>query len=121
MMCSSAPLEIDVLAMENPADLHDLMAELESRREDRRQLAAAIEAGVSTFDIHQQIGVARAALWCVDDMSSQVWKLLTTPGSRILRVVRRSPVCRGPRPTADPLHDPGGQLWRVPGRWSRSG
>ena len=45
-----------------------LMADLESRREDRRQLASALATGLTCFNSHLQPKVAEAAMWLVDDL-----------------------------------------------------
>lgn len=72
-----------------PAELRDCMLDLESHAEDRRQLVAALESAVASYDIHGQAQVVEVSLWFLDDMSPACWSLLTTPGSRVAQVAAR--------------------------------
>lgn len=86
----------------DPDEIRGCMAEIENRREDRRQLASAIEAGLSSFDIHHQTPVIHAAMWCVDDLSLRFWKILAAPGSRAVRAAQ-SILSGGPDPRLIPF------------------
>ncbi|HOA74308.1 MAG TPA: HEAT repeat domain-containing protein [Phycisphaerae bacterium] len=77
------------LAQLSPQEVRERMADLESHAEDRRQLVAAIEAAVASYDIHLQPRVVEIATWFLDDMSSAFWTLLTTPGARVSQVAVR--------------------------------
>lgn len=56
--------------------------EMESRAEDRRQLVGAIEAGLTTFDLHRQSIVVEVAMWFADDLGAASWAVFSAPGSR---------------------------------------
>lgn len=64
------------------------MAELENYREDRRQLVAAVEAALSSFELHQHAGVVEAAMWLADDLGARLWKMLLAPGNRLTKVAQ---------------------------------
>jgi hypothetical protein len=64
------------------------MFELERYQEDRRQLAAAVDAALASFELHQNAGVIEAAMWLVDDMGTGIWKMLLVPGSRLTRAAQ---------------------------------
>lgn len=72
----------------DPAELHRQMLELENYQEDRRQLAAAVDAVLTSFDLHQDVGVVEAAMWLVDDLGPRLWKALLIPGSRVIRAAQ---------------------------------
>lgn len=80
--------ELELRADPDPDEVRRQMAELEGYREDRRQLVSAIEAAVSSFDLHQHVGVVEAAMWFCDDLNSRLWKLLLAPGSRLTRAAQ---------------------------------
>ena len=71
-----------------PDELRGYMVELESRQEDRRQLAAAVEGALASFDLHQHVGVVLAAMWLVDDLGPRLWKAILVPGSRLTRAAQ---------------------------------
>lgn len=72
-----------------PEQLRERMGDLEQYAEDRRQLVAAIEAAVASFDVHLQPSIVEIALWFLDDMSPAFWSMLIAPGSRAAQVAVR--------------------------------
>lgn len=85
-LLSSAPVALPIAA--DPVQIRARMADLEARREDRRQLAAAIEAGLVNFDLHQQSPVLEAAMWLVEDAGGALWKTASVPGSKAAKAAR---------------------------------
>lgn len=70
----------------SPEQVHSYMRHLVAQREDRRQLVAAIEAGLHCFNLHLHPKVVEAAMWFIEDMGSSFWQILTAPASRTLHV-----------------------------------
>jgi len=68
-------------------DIRQRMSDLESFTENRRQVVSAIEAGLTSFDLHLHPQVVEAALWFVDDMGPKFWPIITNTGSRACRAV----------------------------------
>ena len=58
------------------------MRDLETYREDRRQVIGALDAGLNSFGMHLHPRVIEAATWFVDDLGQRFWALVTAPGSR---------------------------------------
>jgi len=72
----------DMLALPDPAEMRAKMMDLESYREDRRQVVSALEAGLATFGVHRQKRLVEAAMWFVDDIGPKFWAMLSGAGGR---------------------------------------
>lgn len=79
---SSDPLSDETPIGPEPVSVPLDPAEMESRAEDRRQLVGAIEAGLTTFDLHRQPLVVEVAMWFADDLGAASWAVFSAPGSR---------------------------------------
>ena len=71
---------------ESQRDDATLVARIESRLEDRHQLAASLESALAVFEAHRQEDVVRTSMWLADDMGARFWSLLSSPGGRLGRV-----------------------------------
>lgn len=78
----------ELTADSDPDKIRAFMDVLESHHEDRRQLGAAIEAGLGCYDLHQKPAVVEAAMWMIDDLGPRLWKVLSAPGSRLVRAAQ---------------------------------
>ncbi|MBI4579831.1 MAG: HEAT repeat domain-containing protein [Planctomycetes bacterium] len=72
-----------------PDEVRQRTRDLEAHVEDRRQLVAAIDAALASFDLHSQPQVVEVALWFFDELSLAFWPLMTAPGSRVAQAAIR--------------------------------
>lgn len=86
-LLNTRPVPLDEIGDLNEEALAEHMASLEAYVEDRRQLVAAIEAGVTSFGVHLQPSVVEAAMWFADDLGSKLWSIMSVPGTRASRTV----------------------------------
>ena len=82
LLRTSATLPIPPDRVLEPAEILERTLALESHVEDVRQVVAAIEAGLASFDLHQQGVVIEAAMWLVDELSTSFLSMLFAPGAR---------------------------------------
>ncbi len=67
-------------------ELRHQMMELQARRDDRKHVASALFAGLSSTRLHLQPKLIEAAMWLVEDLGMRLWTVLATPGGKVMRL-----------------------------------
>lgn len=82
-----APPTPDAESLFDPQGVSTHVRTLAGYAEDRRHVLAALETGVTSFSLHHLPRVLEAAMWFPDRLGTQLFPVITQPGSRAAQTV----------------------------------